>query len=142
MPPKTKNPASFVKLSPQNMSTEQNKPRKQAKVKHTAIPSVELVSSTQDSSFEPNEKTAIRSLPSIYVHEKKFDLVVDGVAYHVHSISFLWNDNICFRVYINGNEAYVFSWDEEAGRLRTIDDDASILPAGLESALNEKLRLE
>jgi len=140
MPPKTKNPASFVKLSSQNSPNEQNKPRKQVKEKHTVATSPEQ-DTTKDDSIAGNNESNVRRLPSIYIHEKRFDLLIDGVPYVVHTIPFLWNDTICFRIHINGNEEHLFSWDEEAGNLRAIDENASILPHGIESALTAELKI-
>lgn len=140
MPPKTKNPANFVKVSLQSSSNEQNKPRKQIKEKHI-IAAAQEQDVLKDDFIARNDESSVRRLPSIYIHEKRFDLLIDGVPYMVHTIPFLWNDTICFRIYINGNEEHVFSWDEEAGSLRAIDDNVSFLPEGVESALTAKLNI-
>jgi hypothetical protein len=72
--------------------------------------------------------------------EKNFNLLVDGVPYTVRSIPFLFNNEFRFRVILNGTSEHVFTWDSEIGMLRAINDDSSVLPAGLEEALSEKLQ--
>jgi hypothetical protein len=71
---------------------------------------------------------------------KNFDLVVDGVPYTVKSIPFSYNDELRFRIILNGNTEHVLTWDPQIGLLRAINDDSSVLPVGLEEALSEKLR--
>jgi hypothetical protein len=71
---------------------------------------------------------------------KNFDLVVDGVPYTIKSIPFHFNSELRFRIILNGTSEHVFTWDSEVGMLRAINDDSSILPAGLEEALSEKLQ--
>ena len=70
---------------------------------------------------------------------KNFDLVVDGVPYSVKSIPFSFNNELRFRVILNGNTEHVFTFDPQVGLLRAINDDSSVLPVGLEEALSEKL---
>ena len=72
--------------------------------------------------------------------EKNFDLLVDRVPYVIRSIPVLFNDELRFRIIINGYTEHLFTWDSQIGMLRAIDDDASVLPDGLELALNEKLQ--
>lgn len=73
-------------------------------------------------------------------HERNFGLVVDGVPYTVKSIPFLFNEELRFRIILNGASEHVFTWDSQIGMLRAINDDSSVLPAGLEEALSEKLQ--
>ena len=72
--------------------------------------------------------------------ERNFGLLVDGVPYTVRSIPFLFNNELRFRIILNGASEHVFTWDSEIGMLRAINDDSSVLPAGLEEALSEKLQ--
>jgi len=72
--------------------------------------------------------------------ERNFDLLVDGVPYAVRSIPFLFNNELRFRIILNGASEHVFTRDSEIGMLRAINDDSSVLPAGLEEALSEKLQ--
>ena len=73
-------------------------------------------------------------------NERNFDLVVDGVPYTIKSIPFLFNDESRFRIILNGSSEHVFTWDSQINMLRAINDDSSVLPAGLEEALSEKLQ--
>jgi hypothetical protein len=73
-------------------------------------------------------------------HERNFGLLVEGVPYTVKSIPFLFNEELRFRIILNGASEHVFTWDSQIGMLRAIDDDSSVLPAGLEEALSEKLQ--
>lgn len=73
-------------------------------------------------------------------HERNFGLVVDGVPYTVKSIPFLFNEELRFRIILNGASEHVFTRDSQIGMLRAINDDSSVLPAGLEEALSEKLQ--
>lgn len=72
--------------------------------------------------------------------ERNFGLLVDGVPYTVKSIPFLFNEELRFRIILNGASEHVFTWDSQIGMLRAINDDSSVLPAGLEEALSEKLQ--
>ena len=73
-------------------------------------------------------------------HERNFGLVVDGVPYTVKSIPFLFNEELRFRIILNGTSEHVFTRDSQIGMLRAINDDSSVLPAGLEEALSDKLQ--
>ena len=72
--------------------------------------------------------------------ERSFDLVVDGVPYLIRSIPVLFNDEIRFRVIINGDAEHLFTWDSQIKMLRAIDDEASGLSDRVEEAINEKLQ--
>ena len=73
-------------------------------------------------------------------HERNFDMLIDGVPYRVRSTPFLFNEEIRFHILLNETSEHVFTWDSEVRMLRAIDDDASLLPAGVEEALSEKLQ--
>ena len=73
-------------------------------------------------------------------HERNFNLLVDGVPYTIKSIPFLFNNELRYRIIVNGASEHVFTWDSEIAMLRAINDDASVLPAGLEEALSEKIQ--
>jgi len=72
--------------------------------------------------------------------ERNFNIVVDGVPYLIRSIPIVFNDELRFRIIINGDTEHLFTWDSQVKMLRAIDDDASLLPDGLEIALSEKLQ--
>jgi hypothetical protein len=73
-------------------------------------------------------------------NERNLGLVVDGVPYTVKSIPFLFNEELRFCIILNGSSEHVFTWDSQIGMLRAINDDSSVLPAGFEEALSEKLQ--
>lgn len=93
---------------------------------------------TQDSDYQNNKE--IKKIPGFRTNEKNFDLLVDGVPYTIKSMPFLFNDELRFRIIINGTSEHVFTWDSEIAMIRAINDDSSVLPAGLEEALSEKLQ--
>ena len=70
---------------------------------------------------------------------RSFDLLVDDVPYLVKAVTFSFNDELRFYINVNGGSDHVFTWDSELGRLRGIDDNASILPDALEEAISRKL---
>ena len=81
-----------------------------------------------------------KKIPAFRGGERNFDLVVDGVPYSVRSTSFLFNEELRYRVRINEGTEHLFTWDSQAGMIRAIDDESSTLPSVLEQALNERLR--
>lgn len=93
---------------------------------------------TQDSDYQSNNE--VKKIPGFSANERNFDLLVDGVPYTIKSMPFLFNDELRFRIIINGNSEHVFTWDSEIAMIRAINDDSSVLPAGLEEALSEKLQ--
>lgn len=93
---------------------------------------------TQDSDYQRDK--SVKKMPGFRTDERNFDLLVDGVPYTVKSIPFLFNNELRFRIILNGASDHVFTWDSEIGMIRAINDDSSVLPAGLEEALNEKLQ--
>ena len=78
--------------------------------------------------------------PAFRPHERHFDMIVDGVPYSVRSTPFLFNDELRFRVRINGGTEHLFTWDTQASTLRAIDDESSTIPSVLEEALSERLQ--
>jgi hypothetical protein len=89
---------------------------------------------------DPNNRSAEKKHGLFRHHERNFDLLVDGVPYTVRSIPYLFNEELRFRIILNGASEHVFTWDSQIGMLRAINDDSSVLPAGLEEALSEKLQ--
>jgi hypothetical protein len=87
-----------------------------------------------------NSAIAAKKSSSIRIDERNFNLVIDGVPYLIRSIPIVFNDELRFRVIINGDTEHLFTWDSQVRMLRAIDDDASVLPDGLEVALSEKLQ--
>jgi len=99
---------------------------------------IEILDKTQAS--DRNSNNGVKNSSTSRTIERNFDLPVDGVPYTVKSMPFLFNNELRFRIILNGASEHVFTWDSEIGMLRAIDDDASVLPAGLEEALSEKLQ--
>ena len=99
-------------------------------------------SEKQDKITQPdrNDASAEKKDNRFRHHERNFGLVVDGVPYTVKSIPFLFNEELRFRIILNGSSEHVFTRDSQIGMLRAINDDSSILPAGLEEALSDKLQ--
>lgn len=93
---------------------------------------------TQDSDYQNSNE--VKKIPGFRSNERNFDLLVDGVPYTIKSLPFLFNDELRFRIIINGSSEHVFTWDSEIAMIRAINDDSSVLPAGLEEALSEKLQ--
>lgn len=99
-------------------------------------------SEKQDKIMQPerNNANAEKKDNRLRHHERNFGLVVDGVPYTVRSIPFLFNEELRFRIILNGTSEHVFTRDSQIGMLRAINDDSSVLPAGLEEALSDKLQ--
>ena len=93
-----------------------------------------------DSSADRNNASPGKKVPALRTDERHFEMVLDGVPYSIRSIPFFYNDELRFRVLVNGEPGHLFSWDSEASLLRAIDDDASELPSALEEAISERLQ--
>ena len=74
------------------------------------------------------------------MQKHNFELLIDGLPYMVKAIPYLFNTETRYRVSYNGGKEDIFVWDSDLKRMRAIDDDASILPAGLEIAIAERLQ--
>lgn len=98
----------------------------------------ELQNRSGDQGRDPD--TAVKKFHGPRTDERNFNLVIDGVPYLIKSISFLYNGELRFRVFVNDDTEHVFTWDSEVKMLRAIDDDASIIPDGLEEAISDKLQ--
>jgi hypothetical protein len=68
-----------------------------------------------------------------------YDILVDNIPYHVDISPFLFNEEKRFIVNINGGIDHLYTWDDEAVQLRALDDEAVILPDGLEKDLSDKI---
>ncbi len=75
-------------------------------------------------------------------NERHFNLVVDDVPYRVEFAPFFFNDQVRYYVSINAGPKDVFVWDTEIELFRAIDDEAAVLPVGLEKAISEKLQTQ
>jgi hypothetical protein len=73
-------------------------------------------------------------------NEMTFNLVLDKVPYIVKVTPFDFNGETRFYVSINGGEDHVFTWDSEVREIRAIDDEASVLPVGLEEEISRELQ--
>lgn len=73
------------------------------------------------------------------MEEKKFEFTVQGIPYEVKINPFDFNSQKRFHVSYNGGPVDTFVWDTEMERFRSIDEDASILPDGLELEISNKI---
>ncbi len=112
----------------------ENRPRQTGKAP------TEKANSSVIRSGDGHHTPAGKIIPAFRKHESKFDMIVDGVPYSVRSIPFLFNDEMRFRVSINGGAEHLFTWDSQAGILRAIDDEAAAIPSVVEEALSERLQ--
>ena len=69
-----------------------------------------------------------------------FNMVVDKVPYLVKVTPFEFNGETRFYVSVNDGESHVFTWDSEVHEIRAIDDEASVLPVGLEEEISRELQ--
>lgn len=67
------------------------------------------------------------------------DFLVDGVAYFVRVKPFKFNDENRYYISVNDGPDHLFIWDDQMRQIRSLDDDAAILPDGLERAISDKL---
>ncbi len=72
-------------------------------------------------------------------NERYFNLVVDEIPYRVEFEPFFFNEQVRYYVTIYAGPKDVFVWDTEVELFRAIDDNAGVLPVGLEKAISEKL---
>ena len=72
-------------------------------------------------------------------NEQTLDVVVDNVDYFVRIIPFDFNDETRYYVSVNDGPNHLFVWDEQMRHIRSLDADASVLPAGLVIAINRQL---
>ena len=72
-------------------------------------------------------------------NERYFNLVVDEIPYRVEFEPFFFNDQVRYYVSVNAGPKDVFVWDTTVQQFRAIDDNAGILPVGLEEAISVKL---
>jgi len=68
-----------------------------------------------------------------------YDLRVDRVPYHVEVSPFISNDEKRFVINVNGGLDHVYTWDDEAVQIRALDDEAVVLPDGLEKELSDRI---
>lgn len=69
-------------------------------------------------------------------NERYVNLVVDEIPYRVEFEPFFFNDQVRYYVSINAGPRDVFVWDTTVQLFRAIDDNAGILPVGLEKAIS------
>lgn len=68
-----------------------------------------------------------------------FNLSVDGAPYIVKATPCRFNENIQYRVVINGGDEVLFTFNSELGRFAPVGDDAISVPDNLEIAIGNKL---
>jgi hypothetical protein len=93
----------------------------------------------------PDDDRGMRTTPEkeikpLHGAPRNFNLLVDSVPYLVSAAPFSFNGEMRWSVSLNGGTEHIFTWDSELKRLTAIDDDASVLPEGLEEAISEKLQ--
>lgn len=71
------------------------------------------------------------------VHE--FNIMVDNVPYFVEAEPFPFNDQVRYRVTVNGGSTDIFVWDDDIQLFRALDDDAATLPDGLIRSITANL---
>lgn len=72
-------------------------------------------------------------------NEQTYDIVVDNVGYFVKVVPFTFNDETRYYISVNDGPRHLFVWDNQGNQIRSIDDNASVLPAPLEMAISDKL---
>lgn len=99
--------------------------------------------------MENNKKENQQSVPPLIDqtkanknNERYFNLVVDEIPYRVEFEPFFFNDQVRYYVSINAGPKDVFVWDTDVELFRAIDDNAGVLPVGLEKAISEKLQTQ
>ena len=107
---------------------------------HNKRKSSEVYNATQTKGTDRGGAVSTKKLHGLRTEEKNFHLVVDRVPYFIRSIPVLFNDELRFRVIINGNTEHLFTWDSQIKMLRAIDDDSFDLPDRLEEAISQKLQ--
>ncbi|MDQ6843439.1 MAG: hypothetical protein M3Z92_03670 [Bacteroidota bacterium] len=75
-------------------------------------------------------------------NQRYFNLVVDKIPYRVEFEPFFFNEQVRYYVSINAGPKDVFVWDTNVELFRAIDDNAGVLPVGLEKAISEKLKTQ
>ncbi len=75
-------------------------------------------------------------------NERYFNLLVDQIPYRIEFEPFFFNEQVRYYISINAGPKDVFVWDTEVGLFRAIDDNAGVLPVGLEKAISEKLQTQ
>lgn len=83
------------------------------------------------------ENSPKNNLPNDRLYQ--FDIDVDHVKYYVEAMPFSFNEQVRYKIAVNGRPANIFAWDQEVELYRPIDDDATLLPDGLIRAVNRKL---
>jgi hypothetical protein len=71
-----------------------------------------------------------------------YNFVIDQVPYMVQVQPFSFNGETRFYIQVNNGPEHVFTWDSELRTIRAIDEDASMLPDELETAISRKLQTE
>jgi hypothetical protein len=102
-------------------------------------------SEPQDQTLASEFERSTRSRPegqtrAINTDERRFNLLVDSVPYMVSAKPFRFNEEVRYRVSVNGGSEHVFTWDSSLGQMRAIDEEASTLPDNVEEAISEKLQ--
>lgn len=69
-------------------------------------------------------------------NERYMNLVVDEIPYRVEFEPFFFNEQVRYYVSINAGPRDVFVWDTTVQQFRAIDDQAAIIPVGLEQAIS------
>lgn len=83
------------------------------------------------------ENSPRNKLPNDKSHQ--FNIDVDHVKYYVEAMPFSFNEQVRYKVAVNGRPANIFVWDQDVELYRPLDDDATVLPDGLIWAINRKL---
>jgi hypothetical protein len=68
-----------------------------------------------------------------------FDFLIDGVDYFVRITPFSFNDDTRYFVSVNDGPNHLFVWDDQMQQIRSLNNEAAVLPDGLETAISHKL---
>lgn len=71
-----------------------------------------------------------------------YNFVIDQIPYIVSVQPFTLNEQSRFYIQVNNGPEHVFTWDEQLKTIRSIDEDASLLPDELEEEISRKLQAQ
>jgi hypothetical protein len=70
---------------------------------------------------------------------RTIDLVVDKIPYQVKITPEKFNDDPRFFIEVNSNGGQMYAWDPDLLKLDALDDEAALLPVGLEEAISDMI---
>ena len=67
------------------------------------------------------------------------EMMVDGMPLEVKATSYMFNDEIRYRVSFNGSPVHIFAFDEELKFYRAIDSGSVEIPDNIDEAIGRRL---